>query len=407
MPRKPSLVPYLEKSRRRWVLRIPADLSPTGKPKRETFVDRTEAFDRAERLRRDTKESERAVRVAGPELVRAALNFDELFREIYEFKGGLVEACEAFMKQIDEADQSLVHRDILEDYRALKWGGWSRDYRTTWNWMCKGVAELDERPLVTLTTSFWNEWLEERMRAEGWTAATFNNFVNVLSTAWNHAVKQDRVARNPLVGVIRKKVRTKHKAIYTVGQVRKLMDCAWEHDREMVPFFAIAIFAGLRPDVDGEIGKLEWEDVNFEEGWIRVGKNFDNKTETRRFVPMEENLKLWLEPWRGASGAVLPSNFVRRRRYITRGKYQSPKRTPEKDWVELVPYGRHVNDITRHTYGSYLEAKYRDRNVVKENMGHTSYSTYEQHYRNARSPQEAEAFWSIVPQTGDHAPNSY
>ena len=62
-----------------------------------------------------------------------------------------------------------------------------------------------------------------------------------------------------------------------------------------------------------------------------------------------------------------------------------------------MPFGLQARDITRHTYGSYLEAKYRDRNVVKENMGHTSFKTYEQHYRNARSPQEGERFWSIVP----------
>ena len=66
-------------------------------------------------------------------------------------------------------------------------------------------------------------------------------------------------------------------------------------------------------------------------------------------------------------------------------------------FCELVPFGLQARDITRHTYGSYLEAKYRDRNVVKENMGHTSFKTYEQHYRNARSPQEGERFWSIVP----------
>lgn len=63
-----------------------------------TCVDRTEAFERAERLRKNAKDSERAVREAGPELIRAAVNYDELFRDVYQFKSGLVEACELFMK---------------------------------------------------------------------------------------------------------------------------------------------------------------------------------------------------------------------------------------------------------------------------------------------------------------------
>ena len=154
----------------------------------------------------------------------------------------------------------------------------------------------------------------------------------------------------------------------------------------MVPFFAIAIFAGLRPDEKGEIYRLQWEDVNFKEGWIRVGFE-ENKTDTKRFVESEPNLLKWLEPWKGAKGAVVPRNFRRRRRNITRGKYQAGEGAPEEKWDELVPYGQEVRDITRHSYGSYYDAKYRDRNRLKENMGHSSFSTYEQHYRNARSPQ--------------------
>lgn len=54
----------------------------------------------------------------------------------------------------------------------------------------------------------------------------------------------------------------------------------------------------------------------------------------------------------------------------------------------------------RHSYGSNLEAKYKDRNLVKENMGHTNFATYEQHYRNARTPKQAEEFWGIYPTKG-------
>ncbi len=173
--------------------------------------------------------------------------------------------------------------------------------------------------------------------------------------------------------------------------------CAWEHYREPVPYFAIAIFVGLSPDENSEITALTWEDFNLGEGWIRVAANFDNKTETKRFVDIEPNLRLWLAPWTGRTGRVVPSNLRTRRRWITRGKYQSPPGTPEKKWKQLVPFGKKERDITRHTYGSYLEARYRDCNKVKESMGHSDFKTYEQHYRNARSPREAKAFWNIVP----------
>ncbi|MCB1092943.1 MAG: site-specific integrase [Verrucomicrobiae bacterium] len=217
----------------------------------------------------------------------------------------------------------------------------------------------------------------------------------MLSGVWRRACALDLVEKNPIEGVRARKLRREEKPVYTVDQVRSVMNCAWEFDRELVPFFAIAIFAGLRPDENGEISRLTWGDVDFESNEIRVG--FGNKTGTKRFVEMESNLREWLLPWKGRVGPVMPTNFRQRRRNITRGKYQAEEGAPESEWKELVPYGPEVRDITRHTYGSYFEAAFRDPNRLKKNMGHADFSTYEQHYRNARPRQEAEKFWNIRP----------
>lgn len=123
-----------------------------------------------------------------------------------------------------------------------------------------------------------------------------------------------------------------------------------------------------------------------------------NKTGTKRFVPIEPNLQKWLCPWQKAKGAIIPKNFERRRRYILRGKYQSPAGTLETEWTDLVPNGSEFADISRHSYGSYLDAKTGgDRKTVMHNMGHTNTTTYEQHYKNARTPDQAERFWKISP----------
>jgi len=54
-------------------------------------------------------------------------------------------------------------------------------------------------------------------------------------------------------------------------------------------------------------------------------------------------------------------------------------------------------DIMRYSDGSYLDAKYQDRNMVKENMGHSDFKTYEQDYRKALTLKQGEEFWSIFP----------
>ena len=40
-----------------------------------------------------------------------------------------------------------------------------------------------------------------------------------------------------------------------------------EHTPDMVPYFAIALFAGLRPK---EAEQLDWENINFDKSTIKV-----------------------------------------------------------------------------------------------------------------------------------------
>ena len=401
MGRTALLIPYKDAKSGSWVLSIPPSLSPSGKRKREFFSIKKEAEKRADQIKNAWEAGHRIARVAGPELIRCAVDYDESFRSLYGFEGGLREACEAFMAHLDQTRESLLFRDLLDAYEQAKFNSWSVSYQRNWKWFRGLLSEIQEQPIVAMNSDFWAGWLEQTARKSQWKDCTANDVAAMISSVWSAACKKGQVERNPLSGVHRRKVRRTSKAIYTVDEVRCLMNAAWEHDKDLVPYFGIAIFAGLRPDENSEIANLTWEDVNFDEGWIRVAANFDNKTGTKRFVPIEPNLQLWLEPWRGGQGSVVPKNLRSRRRWLTRGKYQSPRGTPPSQWKELVPFGSEVRDITRHTYGSYLEGKYRDRHKVMSNMGHMSLATYEQHYRNARSPQEAEAFWSIVPPTGN------
>jgi len=397
MSRLPSLKPYQESGRDRWVLRVPARLTDSGKVKREIFSSEKAALDRVDEIKKLQVESANAVRIAGTKLIRTAVDYDDLFRVIYGFDDGLAEACEQFARQLDERYRSISFRELVDNFEGHHKSNWSRGYTGKWNWFRNHLTDILDCPVLELDLTFWRNWLAKNAEKKEWKAKTYNEVAGILSSIWKDAVRQQLVERNPIEGVARRKVQRKEVAVYTVEQVKALMECAWKHDREMVPFFAIAIFAGLRPDTYSEIKSLDWTDVDFKEKLIRVAKNFDNKTGTRRFVEMEENLLAWLEPWKKASGPVVPPNLVRRRRKLTRGKYQSPEKTPPNKWKELVPNGEEARDITRHTYGSYYEAKYRNREKLMANMGHLDTSTYEQHYRNARSPQEAEAFWNLRP----------
>jgi len=392
-----EFTPKWDPGKRKWRLSIPGKHSSTGKRRREYFDSEADAKGRAKELKNKSQLSHRVAHAAGPELIKAAVNYDELFRDIYGFENGLEQACEYLMKRLDEESQTSRFGALVDAYEREHFDGWSKSYRTKWAWFTNAVEELRDATILPMDGAFWANWMRGKAEEKSWSDGTYNDLLSFLRSIWTHGVGISLAPRNPMEGLRRRKIRRVNKAIYTVEQVEKLLRCAWDHDRELVPYFAIAIFAGLRPDVGSEICSLSWTDVNFEERWIRVGASFDNKTRTKRYVGMAENLARWLAPWKGAEGPVVPRNLTNRRRWIVRGKYQAKEGSPESEWKELVPSGSDYRDVTRHTYGSYLDAQCKDPNIVMKSMGHASFSTYEQHYKNARTAKEAEEFWSLMP----------
>lgn len=85
---------------------------------------------------------------------------------------------------------------------------------------------------------------------------------------------------------------------YTADEMRRLIAAA---DPRILPLIVIGGFAGLR---HAEIARLDWADIDLEEGFIEV-KASNAKTDTRRIVPIKPNLKKFLEPIAKKSGPVI------------------------------------------------------------------------------------------------------
>jgi integrase len=91
--------------------------------------------------------------------------------------------------------------------------------------------------------------------------------------------------------------------IFTPDEIVTLLDKA---DERLVPFIAIGAFAGLR---HAEIARLDWSEIELADG---AGDSFIEvradkaKTQTRRLVPVKNNLKAWLLPYQKTSGKVCP-----------------------------------------------------------------------------------------------------
>ncbi len=138
----------------------------------------------------------------------------------------------------------------------------------------------------------------------------------------------------------------------------------------MVLYFAVGLFAGLRPS--RELAGLEWSEIDLPGRRIYVPYG-RAKTGRARIVPISPNLASWMErtPKKERTGKV--SRFTR---------------AAFRGWC---------TNLMRHTRVSYRMAQTRNPVLVAAEGGHTQ-EVMHRHYANLRiPPAHVTAFWRIWP----------
>jgi integrase len=158
---------------------------------------------------------------------------------------------------------------------------------------------------------------------------------------------------------------------------------------EMVPWLAIAGFAGLR---SAEIKRLDWSEVNLTERHIEI-KASKAKTAARRLVPITDNLAYWLKPFAKESGNIVT---------FESWWNQIPK------IVEAVNARRERNGLPqnfkwrhnalRHSFCSYRLAAIKNAAQVALEAGNSPQMIF-RHYRQVVTESEAAKWFSIAPET--------
>ena len=162
-------------------------------------------------------------------------------------------------------------------------------------------------------------------------------------------------------------------AIWTADEMRKLLKVCMPN---LMPLLVIGAFSGIR---SAEIDRLDWQDVLWEQGYIEI-KAKKSKTKSRRLVPLRQNLKKWLEPYRQASGPVCQlSNHSLRLNYLG----------------EKAGIGWRQNAL-RHSYASYRLAEIQDAAKVALELGNSPEKLF-RHYRELVTPEAATAWFNIMP----------
>lgn len=220
---------------------------------------------------------------------------------------------------------------------------------------------------------------------------TYNNRRGVLSTFFKYAFHRGWIVENPVPKVPHFRIRRKRGSAVTfsAAQAAELMAFfeTYEGGR-WVPYFALCLFAGIRPGVpDGEITKIKPEDVNLETGIIAISADVSKVREPRR-ITIQPNLAAWLRAYPLKKFPIVVGNFKKRREKF-------------RDRFNLS------HDVLRHTFISMFVGKFRSIGEAAIQAGNSE-SIIRKHYLDLKSPTEAEEFFGIMPKhaAGEEEPKT-
>ena len=258
----------------------------------------------------------------------------------------------------------------LDDLRSLgRSAATIRQRKALCEGLCKAVGE--NKRLGTVGRPEIAEWVASAK--PGSRRAYYTAAAAFLRWSWQRGYCQDY----PLAALPKPPPRKLGEPnILTPCQVRTILDTALENAPALVPWLAIALFGGLRPE--SELAHLQWKDIAIDEKRIYV---LSRKTLRARPVPISSNLAAWL-------AMTPPANRIGRAAPFSRRAW---RRIQDKAKVEVG------HDVLRHTRVSYRLAMVKDPGIVAAEGGHTL-SILQRHYANLRiKEEEMREFWSIVP----------
>ena len=326
-----------------------------------------------------------AIRVAGnlveEGLQAVALSKDQRLdasRALAALKGtiNLEGAAKFYLRHTVAGEFAKPSRDVVAELMATKRGANRRPATLidAQHRLDRFVATFGDRPLGTITLHDLETWLAALKVGH----VTRDNFRRAVVGLFNYGQRRGLCEGNPAAGLARSGRDQTLPSILTPAQAKALMLAAVAVEAgALVPYFAIGLFAGLRPA--NELAGLEWTNIDFKAKTIRVDPATAKRRRTR-FVEIPANLAIWLATYRKDSGRI----------YYSRRFFRAV--------VTKAKLGKWQADVMRHTFATYHLSAHGDANATALQLGHAGApGILFDHYRALAKPKDANAYWKISP----------
>ncbi|MEI6077812.1 MAG: site-specific integrase, partial [Verrucomicrobiota bacterium] len=308
--------------------------------------------------------------------------------------GSLVEAARYYVKRNPPQMPKMLVPKVVEEMIAAKTAdGVSKYYTSDLKWRLGRFAEKFPGSITFVTSADIGDFLrglkgepDENGKALPVTGRSRNNFRRAIGTLINFAVSRGYLVKGTveIEDVAQAREENGEIEIFRPEEMAAVLKIA---DERLIPFLAIGAFAGLR---HAELQRLDWAEVRMDDGFIEVKAN-KAKTASRRLVPIQDNLRRWLKPYRKSSGHICDyvntSNQIDKLAAVVDGKLK------EKDPTAAFAWKRNA---MRHSYISYRVADTQNVAQVALEAGNSPQMIF-QHYRELVRPEAAKAWFAIVP----------
>ena len=216
---------------------------------------------------------------------------------------------------------------------------------------------------------------------------TWNNYRDELHAFFKWCIEKDLATKrpycfiNPVESVIRHKnkiVREEqalHPTTSSPEKVLALFTSLMADGGDLIPYFSLCYFAGIRPEEAQRMNGREKQLINLDTKVITIPAGI-SKTRQQRQVEISPNLAAWLESFQGP---ILPTNH-RKMIAATRKTHQLS------------------HDEMRHSFISYHVALHRSVGDAALQAGNSE-TIVKRHYLNLHPREDGAKFFSVYPQS--------
>jgi hypothetical protein len=357
-----------------------------GKRQRKQFIDRSEAVLFASETHTALLNNGASHRSLSTVLTEPLVREAEICITRLSPKYSLTEATDFFLKHFKDPAFKISIGDAVIKFLGAKEGVVRdrslRQFKSTFGQFERFAQNCYVHEVNHDTVELFLQSLRSKDGVKKAARKTWNNYRADLHLLfeWCREKPQQYVSGNPVTDIKRFEIDRGEVDALSANRAEELMRYVENFkDGKLVRFFALALFAGIRPEKAGELGKLAEKPsaIDFENKVIKLSASMA-KTRRPRPITIQPNLLQWLSRY---DGDIFPVNYERETRAVR------------------LKFGL-TRDILRHTFVT-MHVMAFDSFAQTAIQAGNSETIIRDDYLNVTTKVDAERFWRILPKGGE------